>query len=143
MILPITLTMAGLAAIVNIWLAIRCGQVRSKEKISVGDGGNDLMIRRMRAHSNFAEFTPIVLILVALVELAWGTSTWLWVVAMAYIVGRVAHGLGMDNDNKGRGAGIMITMLATIGLGLCAIAIPHLSDGKVESGVVETLPAAG
>ena len=104
MILPITLKVAGLAAIINLWLAIRCGQARGKEGISIGDGGNDLMIRRMRAHANFIEYTPIVLILFGLVELAVGTSTWLYAVGIVYLLGRVAHGIGMDGNAKARGA---------------------------------------
>ena len=37
MILPITLTIAGAAAIVNIWLAIRIVTLRVKAKILIGD----------------------------------------------------------------------------------------------------------
>jgi uncharacterized protein len=143
MILPIALTAAGVAALLNIWLAIRVGQVRTKEKVSVGDGGNDLVIRRMRAHSNFSEFTPIVLILIALVEYSTGTSLWLWAVMAVFSLGRVAHAFGMDGWGPGRGIGIISTLLVTLGLGLYALAIPHISDGKIESGPVETIPAQG
>lgn len=140
MILPITLKIAGLAALINIWLAIRCGQVRSKEKISIGDGGNDALTRRMRAHANFAEFTPIVLILLGLVEMAVGTSTWLYVVGVVFLLGRVAHAIGMDGNDRARGIGIMTTMLATVGLGLYAIAIPHLGSAETGNAPIEMLP---
>jgi uncharacterized protein len=145
MILPVSMTGAGIAALINIWLAIRCGQVRSKEKIDVGDGGNNALVRRMRAHSNFAEFTPIVLILFGLVEYAAGTSTWLWAAMAIYMVGRVLHGIGMDEGKFGRAPGIMITMLVTVGLGLYAIALPHLGDSQVEEipQESEVLPAEG
>ena len=53
MILPVTLTFVGVAALVNLWLAIRCGQARTTEKVSIGDGGSEAVIRRMRAHSNY------------------------------------------------------------------------------------------
>ena len=56
---------AAAAAIINFWLAMRIGQLRTREKISIGDGGNDLLARRMRAQLNFAENTPIVLVLIA------------------------------------------------------------------------------
>ncbi len=135
MILPIALTAAGLAAIINIWLAIRCGQVRTSQKISIGDGGNDALIRRMRAHSNFVEFTPFVLILIALIEYSQGTSTWLWIVMGVYMLGRVAHGVGMDGGDgiaaKGRELGIILTMLILVGLGGYAIAIPHISGPDI------------
>ncbi len=132
MILPVTLSIAGGAALINIWLAIRVGKVRSSEKVSVGDGGNDSVIRRMRAHSNFSEFTPIVLILLGLVELASGTSIVLWAAGGLFLVGRICHALGMDGWGPGRGIGMITTMLATVGLGLYALAIPHLTVGQVE-----------
>ena len=77
-ILPITLTIAGAAAIVNIWLAIRIVMVRLKAKVLIGDGGNALLTARMRAQLNYVEYTPLVLILIGLIELAKGTQTWLW-----------------------------------------------------------------
>ena len=44
-ILPVTLSAAAAAAIINIWLMIRVGQIRSAEKISVGDEDNESLIR--------------------------------------------------------------------------------------------------
>ena len=129
MILPITLTVAGAAALINIWLMIRVGQVRGSEKVSIGDGGNEKVIRRMRAHSNYIESAPFVVLLVAAIELASTTSpTWLWIVSGLYLLGRVAHGVGMDNGKfgKGRMVGTIITMLTLLGLGVYSIAIPYL-----------------
>ncbi|MEH6827323.1 MAPEG family protein [Parasphingorhabdus sp.] len=129
MILPITLTIAGAAALINIWLMMRVGQVRTSEKISVGDGGNEKVIRRMRAHSNYIESAPFVLLLVAAIELASATSpTWLWIVSGLYLLGRVAHGVGMDNGKlgKGRTIGTIVSMLVLLGLGIYAITIPYL-----------------
>jgi uncharacterized protein len=116
--LPITLTIAAGAALVNIWLMIRCGQARTKESVSVGDGGNDFVIRRMRAHANFVESAPFVLILIAALEASQSAGQWLWWVGIAYIFGRLAHGLGMDGGTfgKGRMVGTLITMLTLLGL---------------------------
>lgn len=129
MILPITLTVAGAAALINIWLMIRVGQVRTSEKISVGDGGNEKVIRRMRAHSNYIESAPFVLVLVGAIELASTTSpVWLWIVGGLYLLGRVAHGVGMDDGKfgKGRMIGTIVTMLVLLGLAVYAITIPYL-----------------
>lgn len=121
--LSISLAFAAGAAIINIWLALRCGRVRTDEKILHGDGGSSLLGRRMRAHANFVEFTPIVLILFVLVEMHFGSSIWLWGVAAAYLIGRLAHGIGMDADAAGapRAAGVIISMLVTLGLAGAAI----------------------
>ncbi len=116
--LPITLTIAAGAALVNIWLMVRCGQARTKSSVSVGDGGNEFVIRRMRAHANFVESTPFALILIAAIEATQGSPNWLWYVGIAFIFGRLAHGLGMDGGTfgKGRMVGTIITMLTLLGL---------------------------
>jgi uncharacterized protein len=116
--LPITLTIAAGAALVNVWLMIRCGQIRTRESISIGDGGSEALIRRMRAHANFVESAPFVLALIAAIEATAGTSNWLWGAGIAYIVGRLAHGLGMDGGalGSGRVVATLITMLSLLGL---------------------------
>jgi len=125
MLLPIALTTAAAAALVNLWLGWRVGQVRIAEKISIGDGGNPRLIARMRAHLNFAAYTPGVLILIALIELARGTQLWLWVVAMVFILGRVAHGFGMDGWKAGREIGTATTMLTMLGLAVYAALLAY------------------
>lgn len=142
MILPITLTAAGAAAIINIWLGLRVGQKRIANKVSIGDGGHPPLIARMRAHANFSEYTPYVLILIGLIEMATGTSTWLWIVTGVYLLARVAHGIGMDvveGESKLRIFGILATMLVLLGLGIYALTIPYLSGPNVTA--TEVMPA--
>lgn len=128
-ILPVTLTIAGAAALLNFWLAMRVGRVRVSDKVSIGDGGNARLTARMRAQANFVEYTPFVLILLGLIELAVGTSLWLWGIGGAYIVGRILHAFGMEASMPGklRMIGIVITMLSLIVLAVWALVIPYLS----------------
>jgi uncharacterized protein len=114
--LPVALVTAGAAALLNFWLGLRISRLRISEKILVGDGGNPRLVARMRAQLNFVEYAPLVLILIALIELARGTQLWLWVVAALFIVGRVLHAFGMDGWRQGRMIGIAITMLTMLGL---------------------------
>lgn len=132
-ILPISMTMAAIAALINIWLMIRCGRVRTKEQVMVGDGGNEPLIRRMRAHSNYVESTAFVLILLVLIELAVGPATWLWAVGGLYFAGRIAHAIGMDGVMNARFAGTLITLLTQVGLAITAIAIIYLTPIEVET----------
>lgn len=129
MLLPITLTIAAAAALVNIWLSVRIGRVRMAERISVGDGGNENVIRRMRAQANFVENAPFVLILIGAIELSGRAGWWLWVVGLLFIVGRIAHGFGMDGGTlaRGRMVGTIITMLTLLGLALYAIYITSVA----------------
>ncbi len=132
-VLPVALTAAGLAALLNIWIANRVGRVRGHEKVSIGDGGSPRLIAAMRAHANYVEYTPFVLIMLALVEMAAGSQWWLWAVAILYLVGRVAHALGMTVDTplKLRVVGTVITLLTLLGLGIYAIALPHVDAHAV------------
>lgn len=136
-ILPISLTIAAGAALLNLWLSVRVGRVRTREKIFVGDGGSEPVTRRMRAHSNFVENTAFVLILLVLVELGVGSSMWLWGVGALYLVGRILHALGMDGMMWGRMAGTVITMLTQLGLAIGAIAIVYLTPTGITTTAVE------
>ena len=134
-ILPITLTLAGAAALLNIWTGARVGQMRRAHQVSVGDGGAQPLIARMRAQANFVEYTPFFLILVALIELAKGSPVWLWIVGIAFILGRIAHVFGMDGKpgNKARTIGIVSTALILIGLAAYAISLPYLEAARPAS----------
>lgn len=126
--LPLTLTMAAAAGLINLWLAIRIGQVRTSQKVSVGDGGNEFVIRRMRAQANFVEYTPFVLVLIGALECSGYAATWLWVVGMVYMIGRLAHGLGMDGGafGIGRMIGTLTSMLTLLGLSGYAIYVASI-----------------
>ncbi|WP_066659045.1 MULTISPECIES: MAPEG family protein [unclassified Sphingomonas] len=140
-ILPVTLAAAAACALLNSWLTFRVGQVRRAEKILVGDGGSTRLTARMRAQLNFVEHAPFVLILLALIELAVGTETWLWAVAALFVTGRILHAFGMDGWMPGRMIGIAVTLLVTIGLAGYAAAIPYLALG--ESQTIELVETAG
>lgn len=124
-VLPVTLAAAAAAAVLNIWLGIRIGALRTALQISVGDGGSEALQRRMRAQLNYVENTAFVLVLIAAIELAGRGSWWLSLVAAAYFLGRVAHGFGMDGGKAkvGRMIGTLLTMLIQLALAVVAILI--------------------
>lgn len=118
----ITLLFAAAAALVNIWLGMRCGRVRMAEKINHGDGGNQLLHRRMRAQLNFAENTPIILILFGALELAGAPDMLLAIIAPVYIIARICHALGMDPDSSPlRMIGVLVTMLTALTLSVMGL----------------------
>ena len=126
MILQTTLCLTAAAAVINLWLGIRIGRLRSSLKVSVGDGGQDAIIRRMRAQANFVENTPIILLLFALVEAAGKGGTWLAVLGAIFLIGRVAHADGMEASPRikaGRARGLATTGLALLVLVVMALVI--------------------
>ena len=121
--LHITLLSAGLAAFINIWLAIRCGQARIKGKVAHGDGGDAMLGRAMRAHANFTEYTPIFLILIFALEVT-GHAGWpLGVAAGLFLAGRIFHAVGMKADVPGyaRTVGMLCTAPILLALGIAAV----------------------
>lgn len=92
-------------------------------KPSLGDGGDPAMLRRIRGHANFAEYVPLILVLMGLLELA-GQPRWmLHAIGAALLLGRLLHGyaLSFSEDSPfGRTAGILLTFFALLAAGgLC------------------------
>ncbi|WP_133365739.1 MAPEG family protein [Qipengyuania sediminis] len=124
-LLPVTLCAAAAAAIVNLWLSVRVGQIRRTAKVSIGDDAGGPLTARMRAQLNFVENTAFVLILIAAIELAGRGGDWLAWVTGAYLLARVAHGVGMDGGalGAGRAIGTAVTMLVQLGLAVVAVLV--------------------
>ena len=134
MILPITLTITGAAAILLIWLAGRVSRLRRQFKISLGDGGNEAMLRRIRAHANYAENMPIVLILLGLLELAGGDKRILWGAGIAFILARILHAFGMDRPSPSRLRLIGMVASTLVLLGLAGWALSYAYRAPVDIG---------
>ena len=85
-----------------------------------GDGSDEAMTRRIRAHANFIEYVPLNLILIGLLE-AGGASEWLAeALLIALVVARILHPVGMMAPKNSvqqfacRGGGIIVTLLVML-----------------------------
>jgi uncharacterized protein len=134
MILPITLTLAGAAAILHIWLAGRVSRLRALHKVSIGDGGNEALVRRMRAHANYGENMPLVLILIGLIELAGGDARILWAAGILFILSRILHAFGMDRGSPSRlrAVGMIGNTIVLLGLAGWALSFAYLQPPRAE-----------
>lgn len=119
--LPITALYAGILTIFALGLSFRAGSFRGKTGISVlfGEPQNMELAERVRAHQNFLEYVPMIIILMGIIELNGGSGTFLHVVGVLLVVSRLAHAAGLKHDNMGHpgrlvGAGgtALITLVA-------------------------------
>ncbi len=116
MLLSITPVYAGLFTLFFIFLSLRVVLVRRSARVSLGDGGNQELTRRMRVHGNFIEYVPLALILMALAELQ-GQPAWiLHLIGAALALGRLAHAYGI-------GAAPQIMRLRVLGMVLTFAAL--------------------
>lgn len=96
MTLSITPIYAALLALLFVALSLRVIRFRRAARISLGDGGDEELQRRTRAHANFAEYVPLTLVLMALAELQ-GQPGWsIHTVGALLAVGRLAHAYGVS-----------------------------------------------
>jgi len=98
--MPITALYASLLVPLFLLLASRVIRARRGARVAVGDGGNALLMRRMRVHANFAEYVPLALLLMALAE-SLGTGVWLLhALGIALVGGRLVHAFGMSQAEE-------------------------------------------
>jgi len=119
---PITALYAGLLGVLMLILAFRVVAVRRTTSIGLGDGGDALLLSRIRIHGNAAEYVPLALILMLILELNGGSARWLHVLGVALLAGRLAHAQGLSQTagtSAGRLVGNVLTwtaiMVAAVG----------------------------
>lgn len=95
------------------------GQRRAKN-VSLGDAGDKLLLGRIRAHGNCAEYVPLGLFLLLLAELGAAPVWGLHLAGGLLLLGRVLHAVALSG-----GAGLSLRaagMVMTFGaLGLSAV----------------------
>jgi hypothetical protein len=108
---------AGMLGIALFLLDAKVGSMRGKLGISVYDGGNKDLGLAIRQHGNFTEHVPMVLILLAMVEMN-GVPGWaMHAMGAGLVVARVVHFIGLDADQmgtKGRTIGAVGSGLVSI-----------------------------
>lgn len=113
----ITPVYAGLAALLFVFLSARVIGARRTARIGLGDGGNRLLLRRQRAHGNFAEYVPLAIVLMALAELQGTPAPALHLIGGLLIVGRLVHAYGLSREpepSRTRTLGMGLTFAALV-----------------------------
>ncbi len=109
---------AALNALLMFGLALNVGLRRGAQKqLQPGDMGDAVLTRAIRAHANFAEYSPLVLLLLLGIALLEGPAEWLHALGAGFTLGRLFHVFGMMLDkhpNAIRFIGNLTTGLALL-----------------------------
>ena len=96
-------------------LSFNAAFTRRKSGLAVGEGDNETLLRAVRAHGNFTEFTPMFLISLIIVDQLSKNCDYVGILGLLFIIGRISHALSMFLK-KGilRVIGMMLTLIPLI-----------------------------
>src|SRR5262249_4494977 len=114
----------GLLALLFFALSIRVVAVRGR--VSLGDGGDPDVLRRIRGHANFAEYVPLIVLMMAFLELRHAPGLALHAIGITLVVARVLHGVALSFTSKwgfGRFYGTLLTFVLLIACGIWCVVL--------------------
>ena len=91
MTLPTTALATAVFGLLLVAFALPVMALRAKHEIPFGDGDRAPLQRAIRAHANFVEYAPLMLLLVAALELGGASPARLWSLLGAFLAGRAAY----------------------------------------------------
>lgn len=121
--LPVTAFVAAVCALLLLATAIDTVRQRLRLGAAFGDHGDAKLISASRSHGNLAEYAPITIILLGLLESARANHMALMVIGALFLIGRVAHIVGLYTPSPpgkaplGRQLGVVATFASLLVLG--------------------------
>jgi uncharacterized protein len=114
--LPVTAFVAAICALLLLITAIDTVRQRMRLRVPFGDGADQKLVSASRSHANLAEHAPIVILLLAVLELSRAWHMGLMVMGALFLFGRVMHiwGLYLPMSTKPpipRQVGVIVTWL--------------------------------
>ena len=121
-------TALGLMAIVN---SIRIVRLRRSLKVSLGDGGQLILLHSIRGFANFMEYAPLGLVLLLALENVSSPIWYLHLCGGTLLMGRLLHSMAFTREKismNGRVAGMTLTWLslAMSSIGLTVVSMMEL-----------------
>lgn len=118
----VTLVCGGALAIVMTLLGMNVTRVRTQFKHFVDPASPPKKLYvAIRAHGNFVEWVPLIVVMLLVVELAGAAKTPLWVAGIGLLVGRVLHALGLLTKLRVAPVGSAFTWGIALWLGVWAV----------------------
>lgn len=121
--IQVTALFIGLFALLQIPLTVMVGYRRARTGIQFFDGGDQTLLRRMRAHGNFTETVPIVLLAMGAAEITGAPAWMLWTGGLTLLVGRLMHAaiLVLRGWGLPRAIGMILTFIPMLGFGVWCV----------------------
>ncbi len=114
--MPITTIYASLLALLVVWLSTNVIKSRQRFQISLGDGNNPRLKLAISAQANAAQYIPIALLLMLLLELNQAHSLLLHLFGLCLLAGRLIHARGILTEHMPtRVRGMQLTFFVLIG----------------------------
>jgi uncharacterized membrane protein YecN with MAPEG domain len=118
---------AAIFAILFVILSIRTIRQRRKLRIGLGDADNKDMQRAVRVHANFAEYVPLCLLMIYLVEQSGVYAWFVHALCSGLLVGRLSHAYGVSQQRENfkfrvTGMSLTFTVLVTCAVHLLWVA---------------------
>ena len=117
MTLILTPIYAGVLTLMFVALSFRVIAGRRAAKARIGDGGDIVLKRRLRVHGNFAEYVPMALLLMLLLEIQGKPPLTIHIIGGLLIIGRILHAIGLGRQPDlmpMRVVGMLLTFAALI-----------------------------
>ena len=115
----ITALYASLSALLIVKLSLSVIKLRRKNRISVGDGGNEELQLAIRTHANAVEYIPNALLLLLMLELNGAPKILIHILGSTLLIGRIIHAMVLPAKNlQKRVLGMQITIYLLIGLAI-------------------------
>ena len=96
--MPATALYAALLALLFLFMSAYTVRLRGRLRVGLGDGGERTMTRAMRAHANFAEYVPLALLLMYIMERHTNSLAWVHTLGVLLVVARVCHAYGFGRE---------------------------------------------
>ena len=117
----ITSFYTGIIALLYLGLSINVIRNRFRFKKSLGHGEEAQLEKAIRIHGNFSEYVPIIITMMALLELSKASSTSIHFFGATIFLGRIFHAIGISyvkSPNPFRTLGMIATFTCLIGLSI-------------------------
>lgn len=110
---PITLLYASILALIFVMLVFLVIKMRYGLSVAYGDGKNPELRSRIRAHANFAEYIPFLLLFMLLGEINHQPDAILHAFGCILVISRVAHVYSLTVAEHQEKRSFIFRMLAT------------------------------